>query len=80
MIGKNAILIRNIYSSDYPQNNEKYFGSFYGKVFKILFDFQDNTYLTDMFIPEFMNEENDYVYHGFIKVMNKDFRILNEWE
>lgn len=72
MVGSLAILIDNKSGSDYRDNNLKYFGSKYGSIVRIVYQFEDGTYLTNCFLPEFVGENNDYIFNGFLKVMRHD--------
>jgi len=78
MNGKLVLVIRNVSGCDYIRNNDKYIGKAYNKPVRILHSFENGSYLTDFFIPEFMNIENDYIYHGFLKIMRADFLTINE--
>lgn len=78
LVGKDVIVCRNLQSGDYLKNNDLYFSSIYNKRVTIVYSFGDNTYLTNVFVPEFMNENNDYVYHGFLKIMDSDFQKILE--
>lgn len=77
LIGKRVLVVRNIHSGDYLKNNDKYLGSAYDKPVRLLYK-KGEIYITDFFVPEFMDEDNDYVYHGFLRVMDSDFKTINE--
>lgn len=77
LIGKRVLVVRNIHSGDYTKNNDKYLGLAYDKPVKIVHKVGE-LYITDFFVPEFMNENNDYIYYGFLKIMDSDFKTINE--
>ena len=80
MIGRKAI-INNIYDGlGYPSNDQKYLSEGYDKIVTLMSLFPDTSdfYITDLFIPKYANENNDYIYNGFLVVSKQNITLLTE--
>jgi len=79
-IGKIVAVTKISDGTGYPQNDQKYISKAYNQVVKLIalvpgiVDF----YITDFFIPEFINENNDYIHYGFLKVSSGNITMLCE--
>lgn len=79
LVGKQVAIV-NLSDFDGNKPNQydcKYIGKAENRVVTIVHKFKDNDlYLTDFFIGEFMEENNDYIHYGFLKVLRGNFKIL----
>ena len=61
-----------------PTQNDLFYGRYVlNKAVRLVYQFENGLYLTNKFVPELMNENNDYCYHGFIIVNEFMFEILS---
>lgn len=72
LIGKEVIVLRRVNDGDYSVNRDKFFGTSFDKVVRIVGTL-NGFYMTDCFIEEFYAVNNDYIYHGYIKLLDGDF-------
>ena len=60
-----------------PTQNDLFYGKYVlNKAVRLVYQFENGLYLTNKFVPELMNENNNYCYHGFIIVNKSMFEIL----
>ena len=81
IIGKSATITKISDGSGCESNDNKYIGKAYKQVVKIVSQVSDENvdlYITDFFIQKFINESNDYIHYGFLKVSNGNITLLNE--
>jgi len=80
MIGKRVAITKICDGTGYPQNDQKYIGKAYNQVVKLvaLVPGTVDLYITDFFIPEFINDNNDYIHYGFLKVNRGNIMMLCE--
>jgi len=80
MIGKRVVVTKICDGTGYLQNDQKYIGKAYNQVVKLvaLVHGTVDFYITDFFIPEFINENNDYIHYGFLKVSSGNITMLCE--
>ena len=80
MIGKRVAITKICDGTGYPQNDRKYIGKAYNQIVKLvaLVPGTVDFYITDFFIPEFINENNDYIHYGFLKVSSGNITMLCE--
>lgn len=57
-------------------NDKKYIGKAIGKVVEIKHAFDNGLYLTDFFIPEYINEKNDWCHYGFLVLDSHNFSLI----
>lgn len=80
MIGKKATITKIRDGLGYPKNDEKYIGRAYNQVVKLVALVPNTTdfYITDFFMPEFIDKNNDYIHYGFLKVSSGNITLLCE--
>lgn len=63
-----------------PTNADcKYIGEAYKKVVTITHKFEDgDLYLTDFFMPQYIDENNDYVHYGYLKLLRGNFKVVQD--
>ena len=71
-----AILIKVSDGLGYHKNDEKYIGKAFNRVLNIVDTIKGNMFLTDFYIPEFKEENNDYVRYGFLIVSRKNIEFV----
>lgn len=61
-------------------NDQEYTARAYNQVVKLIALVPNTTdfYITDFFIPEYINENNDYIHYGFLKVSRQNITLLKE--
>lgn len=80
MIGRKAAVTKVSDGTGYPTNDQKYIGKAYNQVVKIVGKVPNiDLYITDFFMSEYINENNDYVHYGFLKVSRNNVTLLEEW-
>ena len=78
LINTSVVVIENHNNGGYRVNNVKFIGKAYNRMVKILHKLDQSFYLTDFFIPEYMDINNDYIYYGFLKLCREDFKVIIE--
>lgn len=74
LIGKDVIVVKLCMDGNIPSDTEKqYVGKALKKVVKIVHQFENGFYLTDFFMPEHINEKNDYSHYGFLILDRHNF-------
>lgn len=69
MIGRKVAITKLCMTGNTADENETRYGNHVlHKVVTIVYDFLNGLYLTDYFVPEYINEKNDFVHYGFIIV------------
>ena len=58
--------------------DKKYISKALNQVVTIKYKFENNLYLTDFFMPEYINDNNDYCYYGFLLVSKYNIATLNK--
>lgn len=62
----------------YINNDGKYTGKAKNQLVKLVYNLGNDFYITNFFIPEFINEKNDYIHYGFLIVSLGNVKLL-EW-
>jgi len=79
-IGREVVVIENHDNGGYKENNLKYTGKAYNKKVKLVYNVAEekecDIFITDFFLPEFKDQNNDYIYNGYLKVMRDDFKFI----
>lgn len=79
-IGREVIVVENHENGGYKSNNIKFIGKAYNKNVKLIYnvakDPECDIYITDFFLPEFKDLNNDYIHFGYLKVLREDFRFV----
>ena len=80
MIGKSVAVTKISDGTGYSQNDQKYIGKAYNQIVKLvaLVPGTVDFYITDFFIPEFINENNDYIHYEFLKISSGNIAMLCE--
>ena len=80
MIGKKAIIDKIEDGLGYPSNDKKYISEGYEKIVKLVSLFPGTTdfYITDLFIPKYANENNDYISSGFLVVSERNISLVEQ--
>lgn len=73
---KRAIVVRLSCGGGYPSNDEKYIGKAYKRVLNVVDIAIGSLFLTDFYIPEYKNENNDYVRYGFLIVSQGNIEFV----
>lgn len=74
---RKATVIRLCMDGNTPDKNDLFYGKFVlDRVVTIVHQFENELLLTDMFVPELMDKDNDYCYHGFIVVDTHMIELL----
>jgi hypothetical protein len=78
LINRKAVVTRIYDGLGYQTNDSKYTGKAYNQVVKLvaLVPETKDFYITDYFIPEFIEENNDYIHYGFLKVSTGNITLL----
>lgn len=61
----------------YKSNDHKYIGKAYHRVVTLVDSITSNIFLTDFYIPEFKDQNNDYIRNGFLIVSSGNFREIS---
>lgn len=73
------VWINNIYDGlGYKKNDDKYISKHKDKVCTIVHKFANGVYLTDIFDERFINENNDYIHYGFLKLSSQNFKEIED--
>lgn len=56
-----------------PNNDIKYIGGAHDRVVTIVHQLNHSMFLTDFFIPEYIDSKNDYIHYGFLIVSKGNF-------
>jgi hypothetical protein len=80
LIGKRAAVTKINDGLGNPISDTKYTAKAYNQVVKLVAVVPNikGFYITDFFIPEYINENNDYIHYGFLKVSSGNITLLNE--
>lgn len=74
-IGKDVVVVRLCMEGNKPTKvDNQYIGNALNRVVKIVYQFEDGLYLTDFFMPEYINDKNGYCYYGFLILDHHNFR------
>lgn len=74
LVGKQVAITRYCMRGNTPtKDDEKYIGRAMNRVVRILHKFDDGSYLTNFFMPEYINEKHDYCHYGFLVI---DYQVL----
>lgn len=57
----------------------KYIGKALGKVVEIKHELENDLYITDFFMPEYIDDKNDYCHYGFLIVDCNNFSLIHEY-
>lgn len=77
LIGQEVAVVRLCIDGNKPTKVEKqYIGKALKKVVKIVHQFESGFYLTDFFMPEYINDKNDYCHYGFLILDHYNFRKI----
>jgi len=78
MIGRKAIIDNIEDGLGYISNDRKYMSEGYNKEVELVSLFPGTTdfYITDLFIPKYSNENNDYICNGFLVVSRGNITLL----
>lgn len=77
LIGKNVAVVRLCMDGNQPSEADKqYVGKALNRVVKIVHQFENGFYLTDFFMPEYINDKNDYCHYGFLILDCHNFRTI----
>ena len=75
---RRAAVVRLCMPGNPPDKNDIFYGKFViDQVVTIVHRFESGLFLTNKFIPELINENNDYCYHGFIIVDRQMIEFLD---
>jgi len=79
-VGREVCIIENHENGGYRSNNIKYMSKAYNRKVKLIHNIAEekecDIFITDFFLPEFKDLNNDYIYNGYLKVMRDDFRFV----
>jgi len=75
MYPKRAIVTKTSDGLGFMSNDAKYIDKAFNRVVEIV-DEINGLLLTNFYIPEFKEEVNDYVYHGFLLVSSKNIEYV----
>lgn len=71
-------VVRLCMDGNQPNKSDLQYGKYVlDKVVTLVHQFENGLFLTDKFVPELMDKNNDYCYHGFIIVDKHMIEILN---
>lgn len=75
LIGKDVAVVKLCMDGNAPTKaDQQYIGRALNRVVKIIHQFANGFYLTDFFMPEFINDKNDYCHYGFLILDHHNFR------
>lgn len=78
LVGMDVAVMRLCMAGNLPtKTDEKYVGKSLRRVVKIVHEFDDGLFLTDFFMPEYIDEKNDYCHYGFLVLDRHNFEIIN---
>lgn len=76
-IGKDVIITDLCFKGNEPSKSETlYIGRAYKQILKIVHEISDGLFLTDFFIPEFIDNKNDFCHYGFLVISKDNFKLL----
>jgi len=80
IIGRKAVITKIHDGLGNEANDSKYIGKAYNQVVKLVILVPKTTdfYITDFFIPEFIEENNDYIHYGFLKISKGNITLLED--
>lgn len=80
IIGENAVVYSKYDDLGNKRDDDRYIGMAYKQIVKIIAYVPNVSgfYITDFFIPEHIEEKNDYIHYGFLIVSNKNITILRD--
>lgn len=78
LVNKRAIVSNISDELGCVSDDKKYTGKAYNKVVTIKHKLTSLLYITDFFIPEFINENNDYIHYGFLVVSENNITLLKD--
>jgi len=64
----------------YSANDIKYIGKAYNQVVTLKYNISSDMYITDFFIPEYIELKNDYIHYGFLIVSSENIHIIKTGE
>lgn len=77
LVGKSVAVIRLCMDGNTPNDADKrYVEKALNRVVKIIHQFKSGFYLTDFFMPEYINDKNDYCHYGFLILDYHNFRTI----
>jgi len=80
LIGREVVVIENHENGGVKSNNIKYISKAYDKKIKLVYNVAEekecDIFITDFFLSEFKDLNNDYIYNGYLKVTRDDFRFI----
>lgn len=80
MINKIAIVTKIYDDLGNKKYDEKYIGKAHNQIVKLVAEVPDikGFYITDFFIPEYIEMKNDYIHYGFLIVSRQNITFLME--
>ena len=76
-VGRQALVTKISDGLGYRLNDSKYIGKAYNKGVTLKHMLSDSMmYITDFFMPEFMDIKNDYCYYGFLIVSESNLSFV----
>lgn len=80
MINKMAVVTKIYDGSGNKINDDKYIRKAYNQLVKLVAEVPNikGFYITDFFIPEYIEMKNDYIHYGFLIVSNQNITFLKD--
>ena len=80
LIGKNVVVTRVCMRGNEPTKDDLlYTKQALNKMVTIKHVFENGLYLTDFFMPDFVERKNDYCHYGFLILDRQQFNIIEEY-
>lgn len=79
IVGKKVAIVSivSMVGNDPTEYDLKYTVKAMDRVVTIVdYDEENDLYLTDFFIKEYIKENNDYIHYGFLKIERYNFKLL----
>lgn len=80
LIGRKCAITKIHDGLGYEKNDIKYYKKAYNQVVTLLYLIPNTQYfyITDFFLPEYIEENNDYIHYGFLIVSDGNITLLEE--
>lgn len=76
-VGRKVAVVRMCMPGNEPDENDKrYTGKALNRVVEIKHKLDNGFYLTDFFMPEYIDKKNDYCHYGFLVLDEQNFSLI----
>lgn len=80
LINRKVAIIRLCMAGNTPTSGDiKYIGKGLNKIVEIKHRLENDLYITDFFMPEYIEDKNEYCHYGFLVVDRHNFSLIEEY-